>query len=933
MKKIIFYCFVLTGSIACFAASPKKNLSSQYGFIENKGQIIDQNNKLNPAVLYLYNGFGMNVQLKQTGFSYEAIKIIPGLPTTSPKSPKMSPATNSQLYPLKHSEGRQPEIPVADSIQVHRIDISFLNCNKQASLISSEPAKDYINYYTTGTHVSDVPVEQAGVTNVHHYQKVLYQNIYPNIDVEFLLNLPTGQAGDKKQKGAFKYNFIIHPGGNMNDIQLKFEGANTSLSNEGNIIIETAFGNIEESIPLSYQIGEDGSQQNITANFVKLTTSTFGLKAKNFDPKAILVIDPTPWATYYGGSGADYGNGIASDSIGNIVVIGYTSSSSAIATSGSYQSIFGGSSYDAYIVKFNPSGIRQWATYYGGTSIDKGMDVDISTNSEIFVVGITGSLGLATTGAYLTSGGNSFILNLNASGIRQWCTYYAGEFPASIEVDYLGNVIIVGSTAISSGIATIGAHQATLSLCGACLTSDGFIAKINSLGTTLLWGTYYGSTLEDYLFGLAIDNTGNIFVTGNTISVNSISTTGSHQFSNAGYTDGFLVKFNSSGVRQWGTYYGGGGDDYGYDIVVDSGGNCIITGVTYSTSGISSSGTFQPSNGGGADAFVAKFNSSGVRQWGTYYGGNNFDSGAGICLDSTGNILITGYTTTTSGISSVGAFQMTNAGGNDAYLTKFNSAGGRIWSTYYGGSGSDKGNKCACNLEGNIYLTGITTSLSGIATSGSYQSTYGGGTDAMIASITFGGALPIKLISFDATPLKENEIQKVDCRWSTASELNNNYFTIERSQDLENFEGIGNVKGAGNSSKLLHYQYRDEDPFAKAANSSNLADKLYYRLRQTDFDGSSTLSEIKAVEFNNTSHENIKLVYDKEHSLLQINSIATQKVSLQLFDLNGQQLWSVTENTGEGLNTIPVQANVAQGFYLLKVELGDQVQNFKVWMK
>ena len=234
-KKSLLLIFLIACFQSSFASNISKPVSSQFGFIENKGQIIDQNNNLNPTVLYLYNGNGLHVQLKQTGFSYEVIKTEAKTKTG-----------NEQNFPSKF---------VQDSLDytflVHRIDISFVGANTNSKIISSDAAPDYINYYTTGT-------SEAGVTNVHHYKKVLYQNIYNNIDVEFVLN-------DEKQNGAFKYNFIVHPNGNVNDIQLKLDGANnTSLTTDGHITIETAYGNIDESIPLSFQLDENNKDRKST---------------------------------------------------------------------------------------------------------------------------------------------------------------------------------------------------------------------------------------------------------------------------------------------------------------------------------------------------------------------------------------------------------------------------------------------------------------------------------------------------------------------------------------------------------------------------------------------------------------------------------------------------------------------------------------------
>ena len=126
-----------------------------------------------------------------------------------------------------------------------------------------------------------------------------------------------------------------------------------------------------------------------------------------------------------------------------------------------------------------------------------------------------------------------------------------------------------------------------------------------------------------------------------------------------------------------------------------------------------------------------KFNSAGVRQWGTYYGGNDVDNGNYCATDATGNVYLSGTTSSSvTAISTIGSHQSTYGGNGDAFLVKFNSSGGRQWGTYYGGVGGDNGNSCATDATGNVYLVGTTnSSLTAIATLGSHQSTYGGGTN------------------------------------------------------------------------------------------------------------------------------------------------------------------------------------------------------------
>jgi len=202
--------------------------------------------------------------------------------------------------------------------------------------------------------------------------------------------------------------------------------------------------------------------------------------------------------------------------------------------------------------------------------------------------------------------------------------------------------------------------------------------------------------------------------------------------------DGFLAKFNSSCQRQWGTYYGGSSDDGVSDIVTDANGTIYFSGSTTSYNAIATSGTHQPAKAGFGDAFIVCMNSSGVRQWGTYYGGTNGDNGTdatAMCLDNNGDILIVGITDAPNGLSSPNAHQTTHGGRRDGFLAKFTTSGSRVWGTYYGGSNFDNGYGVCTDNNNNVYLAGVTSSSSAIATSEDYQSSLGGGDDGFLANL------------------------------------------------------------------------------------------------------------------------------------------------------------------------------------------------------
>ena len=258
---------------------------------------------------------------------------------------------------------------------------------------------------------------------------------------------------------------------------------------------------------------------------------------------------------------------------------------------------------------------------------------------------------------------------------------------------------------------------------------------------TLVWGTYYGGSDLEYGYSTAIDANGNVYLGGRTRSLSDIATTGTHQTTHAGIDDAFLVQFDSFGVRQWGTYYGGNDVEFGRSCATDGNGNVYLSGQTKSLSNISTTGAHQVTYGGGTwDAFLIQFNSSGVRQWGTYYGGSGGDIGWSCATDGSGNVYLTGQASSTTGIATTGTHQTTHAGSADAFVVKFDVNGVRQWGTYYGGTGGDWGYFCTIDGNGNIYFPGYTSSTNSIASVGVQQSTYGGGTyDAFLVKLDING--------------------------------------------------------------------------------------------------------------------------------------------------------------------------------------------------
>jgi hypothetical protein len=707
MKKTIL--FIAIVFVFCNISAQNKNEISKYtsqkiqnGFIENKGQIHDQNFNANPDVKYLLClNDGMNVQLKKNSFSYDTYK-------TEIKEKKKDILSEEMASFIKSEK--------KITYYFHRVDIELVGANENPQIITEEPSSDYLNYYNAIT-------PESGATNVRSYKKIIYKNIYPDIDMVFYT-----PAGSEK---PFEYTFIVHPGADAKLIRLHYTGANQTTLTKNKIKIDVKQGSFCESIPASW-INETNDKLKVQYKLIE--NNVYGFDIPLYSSKQTLIIDPNPnidWGTYYGGTGYEEGYGITCDTNGNVFATGETSSSTAIATSGAHQTIYAGNT-DALVVKFSNIGVRQWATYYGGSGGEDRSNTVCDANGNVFISGYTtSSASIATIGSHQSSFGggtyDAFIVKFNNSGVRQWASYYGGsnnDFCTSITSDGSGNVYLVGGTNSTNSISTAGAHHSTLIGAG-----DAFIVKFNNSGVRQ-WGSYYGGSGNEGAMGVACDGSGNVFFIGSTPSTDSISTIGAyHKIYGGGTLDAYIVKFNSNGVCQWGTYYGGSADDEGLAITCDFSGNVYISGYTSSIDSIATTESHQPDFGGGSrDYFVAKLNNSGARLWGTYYGGSDVDDGfSGVICDSIGNLYLVGGTQSTNAISTTGAYQETYGGIKDAFIVKFNYSGVRQWATYYGGSNLEVGNDIACDGNGRLFIIGYTSSTNSIATAGAYQTTYGGG--------------------------------------------------------------------------------------------------------------------------------------------------------------------------------------------------------------
>lgn len=550
--------------------------------------------------------------------------------------------------------------------------MTFRNANPSAKIEDEGNGEYFERHYTV--HDDGRPVFSV--------RKLRVCGLYPGIDLEMF----AGEAG-------LRYEFIVQPGADVSNIQMEFsDDLSLSINQDGIYTAKSPLIAITDETP--YIVMPDGSK--LACRFEKenkVVRLSLGRKEKLFaQAHQPLRIDPQiVWSTYYRGPNSDNLVAVTIDSLRNVLAVGTTNSIADIASPGSHQPTYGGGQNDAFLVKFDRCGRRLWATYYGGSLNDGASGVATDPSNNIYVAGGTTSAnGISTTGAHQTSISgqtDGFLVKFNADGIRLWGSYYGGtaqESGMGVAVNYTGTrVLFYGSTVSNNNIATPGSFKPTHSNTN---SSDGFFAMFDSSGTRL-YGSYFGGVLMDEISSADFDATGNFYIAGRTMSSADIASPGAYQTTFAGILDGFFAKFTPTGQRVYASYYGGSEGDQVNSIAVRN--NLLyLGGVTASTSGIATPGSFQPTYPSittTASGFIVQFDTNGVtRNWGTYYGGMSATRILSLATDLSGNVFFGGHTSDMN-LATPGAFSTTRSGATDLIVGRFTTTGARTWASYYGG--------------------------------------------------------------------------------------------------------------------------------------------------------------------------------------------------------------------------------------------------------
>ncbi len=725
-------------------AATKSRISQTYArlplsFEPNVGQTE------NPEVKFISRGKGYSLGLTPTGAMLALSKPLetnnqqagdrhprlqapqPGilnLPSLLPSAGAGEPGNAHFAHPLPLPEKNS-------ATQTVRMELVGASPTAQPSALEQLPGKS--NYF-----IGNDPKKWR--TNVSNYAKVKYQGVYPGIDLVYY----------GSERGQLEYDFVVAPGADPKRIRFEFVGEGSALpraargrpyiSPNGDLVIATDAGDVRFHKPVVYQPvapvsspaeetamrtsplqpnpkSKIGNPKFVEGHFVLLTENRVGFEISNYDKTKSLVIDPVlSYSTYLGGSNDDIGFEVAVDSAGNAYVVGYTTSPNFPTTAGALQPTQSGF-VNVFVAKLNPTGTALiYSTYLGGSIVELGLGIAVNSAGEAHVVGWTWSSDFPTTpGAFQTSllgTQDGFVTKLDATGTGLvYSTYLGGggslDAAIGVTVDAAGNAYVTGPTDSTDFPVTPGAFQGTYQ--GG--SQDAYVTELNATGSVLIHSTYLGGSAGDQSARIAVDSTGDTYVSGSTSSANFPTTAGAFQTTYAGgvtdpFGDGFVTKLNSAGTALvYSTYIGGSADDLCNFLTLDPAGNLYVSGGTASPDFPVTPGAFQTTLAGAAqpsplptsifglveDGFVVKLNATGTTLlYSTFLGGSTgYEGIAGIRLDSSGNATVTGNTGSSDFPVTPDAIQASFGGGcQDAFVTTLNPAGSAlVFSTYFGGNG------------------------------------------------------------------------------------------------------------------------------------------------------------------------------------------------------------------------------------------------------
>jgi hypothetical protein len=577
-------------------------------------------------------------------------------------------------------------------------------------------------------------------THIPTYARVRYQQVYPGVDLVYY-----------GQQGELENDFVVAAGADPGVIAWRLEGAEgMHVDAAGDLVLAVGGSEVRLHRPRAYQ--RSGGERREVAVRYQVRGQQIGFALGSYDRRQTLVIDPIlSYSTYLGGSGGDVAYAVAIDSSGDAYVTGITASVNFPTTSLGQTTYAGGG--DIFLTEFNPTGTGViFSVYLGGSGADTPSEILLDSTGNIYIGGSTFSPNFPTTSGVLqpTYGGNgdAFLTELSPSGSSLvYSTYLGGsgaDYGMAMALDGAGDVFLTGSTT-SKDFPTVNPLQ--LGNDGA---SDVFVAEVNPTGSALLYSTYLGGSNADYGSAIALDGSGDVYVSGYTYSAD-FPTQNAYQSSLAGGSDAFITELKPGNTALvFSTFLGGSSIDRVFAMALDASGNIYLTGDTQSNNFPVTASAFQSANHGGpGDAFVTKLApGAAALVYSTLLGGSGTDQASAMALDSSGDVYLAGFTQSSDfplldplqkilGISGAGTCGSTSAPVlcADTFVAKLGPSGSPIYSTLLGGSGTDSGQAIVVDSSGAAYVAGSTASPNFPATAGAFQWAYTGASSSSNAFV------------------------------------------------------------------------------------------------------------------------------------------------------------------------------------------------------
>jgi hypothetical protein len=580
-----------------------------------------------------------------------------------------------------------------------RIKMQFLDANK-SPLIKGKGELQGKSHYFMGKN------QETWLRNIPHYDRVVYENIYPDVDLIFYSN-----------KTNLECDFVLKPEADPNKILFTFRGIDRmSVDSKGDLVLFLGEGELRLHKPKMYQL-IGGQKVDIIGNYI-IHDDIVGFQVAAYDHTVPLVIDPVlSYATYLGDTEVNEGTKIAVDVEKNAYVVGYTYRQNGTR--------------DIFVVKFDSAGQLVYLSYIEGEYNEVGHGISIDASGNVYLVGTTGSSDFPTTPGVIQPsclsslgygcGDSAFVVKINSTGSDLLYSTFLSGGPQgmgatsategnAIAVDPSGNVYIAGYTCSPTFPVTPGAFQATYGGAG-----DAFVAKLNGNATQLVYATYLGGLGTDRANAISIDADGNAYVAGNTSSPtsaggNDFPIKNAFQNTQKDLSDGFVSKVNPTGsALVFSTFLGGSSAvDQILGLAVDNQRNVFLTGQTKSADwpGASNQEAWIETSGAG---FVTKLNPAGDAIVYSFYLGYS-GYGSDITTDALGNAYVIGTTASLDFPVTADAYQIYPTGFDDFFISKIDPNGLILYATFLGGSTYDRGNGIAFGAPTEIYVTGGTAS-------------------------------------------------------------------------------------------------------------------------------------------------------------------------------------------------------------------------------